>query len=415
MIWGMRMDRTQKYIIDMLSASIRKNNVKFNKDEDINWNEIIEEAEAHKVTPLIYTSINRDDALKVMDEETLNRLKKKVFSSSLGQSSHIKSVASVLERFNNADIPIIVLKGLVVRDYYPIPDLRTMCDADILVHEDDLENVSALMISLGYTKIKERDDHGAHIVFYKGNSVFEVHWTLINDRFFKGDKSFEKKIWDDAMEVEVGGVKTLSLSLEDLAVHLCTHMAVHLAYGGFGVRQLTDLVVLVENKGSYIDWESFLKKTKESGVYKFSIAIFTICNKLFNVELPKEISKEPKLKSKYIDHFIQDIFESGVHGKKDKDRVFANEFAFDQGKGATSGGISIFKKFMKLLFPPISHMSNKYNYAKKCIILAPIAWIHHLIEGLINRDYSLSSKMKMATSTVSVANKRNKLLKELDL
>ena len=399
----------------MLSAAIRKKNVKFRSDEKINWNEVLEESEAHKVTPLIYSSINRAEALNIMDESTLNTLKKNVFKSSITQSSHIKNVASVLERFNNAGIPIIVLKGLVVRDYYPIPDLRTMCDADVLVHEEDLEKVSALMISLGFNQIKEKDDHGAHIVFYKGSTVFEVHWTLINDRFFKGDKSFEDKLWDDAMDVTVGGVKTKSLSLEDLAVHLCTHMAVHLAYSGFGVRQLTDLVVLVEKKGHLIDWKAFLNKSKECGVYTFAIAIFNICNRLFDMEMPKEIKGEKNIKNKYIEQLIQDIFDSGVHGKKSNDRVFAAEFAFDQGEGAADGSVSIIKKFMKLLFPPISQMSDKYNYAKKFILLAPIAWIHHLIEGILNKDYNFSSKMKMATSTVSVANKRNKLLKELEL
>lgn len=409
------MDNTQRQIIYMLSAAIRKKNVKFKSDEKINWNEVLEESEAHKVTPLIYSSINRAEALNIMDESTLSTLKKNVFKSSITQSSHIKNVASVLERFNNAGIPIIVLKGLVVRDYYPIPDLRTMCDADVLVHEEDLEKVSALMISLGFNQIKEKDDHGAHIVFYKGSTVFEVHWTLINDRFFKGDKSLEDKLWDDAMDVTVGGVKTKSLSLEDLAVHLCTHMAVHLAYSGFGVRQLTDLVVLVERKGHLIDWKAFLNKSKECGVYTFAIAIFNICNRLFDMEMPKEIKGEKNIKNKYIEQLIQDIFDSGVHGKKSNDRVFAAEFAFDQGEGAADGSVSIIKKFMKLLFPPISQMSDKYNYAKKFILLAPIAWIHHLIEGILNKDYNFSSKMKMATSTVSVANKRNKLLKELEL
>lgn len=409
------MDNVQKNIVKMLSASVRKKNVVFNRDEKINWNDLIEEAEAHKVTPLIYSSISKDDAIKVMDKETLNSIKKKVFYSSVGQSSHIKKVAEVLEKFNNAGIPLIVLKGLVVRDYYPIPDLRTMCDADVLVHEDDLDKVSALMISLGYTKSKEKDDHGAHLVFYKGSTVFEVHWTLINDRFFKGDKSFEDKLWDDVMEVNVGGVKALSLGLEDLAVHLCTHMAVHLAYSGFGVRQLTDLVVLVEKKGSEINWTSFIEKTKECGVYRFAMAIFAICNKLFDMEIPEAIKKEKKLKDKYIKMLIEDIFASGVHGKKDKERVFAAEFAFDQGEGSADGTSSIIKKFFKLLFPPVSSMSDKYSYAKKCKIFAPIAWVHHLFEGILNKEYSFSSKVKIATSTVSVANKRNRLLKELEL
>lgn len=410
------MNNMQNQIVKMLNAAIHKETVDIDSDKKIDWNELLEEGDAHKVTPLLYSSINKNISSEIINKETLSKLKKQVFTSSLGQASHIKNVAKILVEFNKLNIPVIVLKGLVVRYLYPIPDLRTMCDADVLVHEEDLDKVTELMISLGYVKSKDEDEHGAHIVFYNGKTVLEVHWTLINDNFFSGNKSFfEENLWKEAMEVEVGGVKTLSLSLEDLAVHLCVHMAVHLAYSGFGIRQLLDLVLLVEKKGDIINWKSFLYKAKICGIYKFSIAIFSICNKLFDMEIPAVIKREEKIDDKYIDLLIEDIFESGVHGKKDKDMVFAAEFAFDQGKGVADGTFSIFKKFMKLLFPPISDMSDKYSYAKKFIILAPIAWIHHLIVGIFNKEYSLNSKVKMATSTVSLANKRNRLLKELGL
>ena len=38
------------------------------------------------------------------------------------------------------------------------------------------------------------------------------------------------------------------------------HMAAHLAATGFGVRQICDLVLLVEKKGDEIDWNKFIKK-----------------------------------------------------------------------------------------------------------------------------------------------------------
>lgn len=85
-------------------------------------------------------------------------------------------VGDVLESFNENEIPVIVLKGLVVREYFPIRQLRTMSDADVLVHKEDLESVSKMMEDLGYTQTKDEDDHGAHIVFVKpGQPVFEIH------------------------------------------------------------------------------------------------------------------------------------------------------------------------------------------------------------------------------------------------
>ena len=118
---------------------------------------------------------------------------------------------------------------------------------------------------------------------------------------------------------------------------------------------------------------------------------------------------------KYVDILLEDIFASGVYGNKDETRVFASEFAFDQSEGAAKGTGSIFKKYMKLIFPPIKEMSEKYDYAKKVKILAPAAYIHHLFAGIFNKDYSFRHKVKMATSTISAGNKRSMLLRELEL
>ena len=41
-----------------------------------------------------------------------------------------------------------MLKGLVIRDLYPMLELRIMCDADILVHKEDLDRVRMLLISI---------------------------------------------------------------------------------------------------------------------------------------------------------------------------------------------------------------------------------------------------------------------------
>lgn len=413
------MNTTERVLITLLNKAIHKETATLDEIDEIHWGKLLYEAKEHHVSPLVYSAIDRRDAVKCIAPELLKDWKKEVFYSGINQQNHIIKVGEVLEKFNENNIAVIVLKGLVVREYFPMPQLRTMSDADVLVHKEDLERVSKMMEELGYTQTKDEDDHGAHIVFVKpGQPVFEVHWTLANKAFFKGDTSWEDNLWEETVEVEVGGVKTLSLGLEDLAVHLCIHMAVHLAHTGFGVRQLLDLVLLVEKKGDEINWSSFIQKAKACGIYKFTLAIFIACNRLFSMELPielKKINALSKISTKYIELLIEDIFASGVHGTKDQTRVFASEFAFDQSEGAAEGRGSIFKKYMKLLFPPIKDMGERYSYARKFIVLVPVAWIHHLLVGLLNKDYSFKNKMKMATATISVSNKRNMLLKELEL
>lgn len=67
-----------------------------------------------------------------------------------------------------AEIPFIPLKGSVLRQYYPEPWMRTSCDIDVLVHEEDLQRVvSYLSDNLGY----RRESAKLHDI-----SMFTARW-----------------------------------------------------------------------------------------------------------------------------------------------------------------------------------------------------------------------------------------------
>lgn len=407
------MDKNQKELIRILSASLRGRMVQIDENK-FDIEKVLEEAKAHKVDGLIYTSISNKSTLSEESKNLINSYKKSVIFAAINQSQHVKEIARVLQIFKENNIAVIALKGLVVRQYYPKPDLRTMSDADVLVHIEDLDRVREVLKTLGYIEDIESREHGAHIVFYSGRSMIEVHWRLTNKQYYNGDISFEKDLWNNVMTTKLKDTDILSLGLEDLALHLCIHMAVHLACNGFGIRQLCDLVLLVEKKGDLIDWNKFLIKAREANNEKFSLTIFKICNELFGMEIPKELGQANKINSKYTRLFMDDIFTNGVGGKRDKSRLFATEFAFELEEGSEENK-GVVRRFFRLLFPPISRMSDKYSYAKRNILLSPIAWTHHLFEGFTNKDYSLINKIKIVTCTLYISKKRNKLMNWLEI
>lgn len=413
------MDNKQKQLVKILSLAIGRENSIDLSNEEINWKDIINEAESHSIKALIYSTVKNMGLLKEVEGDILNQWKKETILTGVSQINHVNTVGYILSKFNKENIPVIVLKGLVVRDLYPNPEFRTMGDADILVHEKDLDKVRKLFNSLGYTEDNHGEGHGAHIVFSKaGFRHIEVHWTLINEQYFKGTNEFEKSIWDNTMEINLKGVKALSLGLDDLALHLCVHMAVHIACGGFGLRQLCDLVLLVEKEGKNINWNTFMKNGRECGVEKFIVAIFICCNKLFHMEIPKEIvNNNIKIDHEFLDLLIQDIFQDGVFGKGDISRGFDPGLAYDKEEIGEENKqkAKIFKKFIRIIFPPVEKMSHRYSYAKNNKLFIPIAWIHHLFAGVFNKEYKLKDKIRFVTSTVSTSKKRNKLLNWLEL
>lgn len=400
------MEKYQEQIIDLLNASIHDSKPKLNYSNNIDWDKIIEECNAHSIDGLLYPALkNSGDNI---DNKIINKLKKITLISAIQQSKHIKDTEEILKLFNENNISVIVLKGLVIRYYYPKPDLRTMCDSDIIIHKEDLPKVRKLLLNEGF---REEEDAGHHIAFLKRGFNLEVHWTLANETFRNGQKCFQEYIWNDARKIKVGRIDTLALSLEDQALHFCAHMASHMAISGFGVRQLADLVLLVEHEGKNINWNNFLLKAERSGLLRFSIGMFKVCNHLFNMEIPKEL-KDNNNDDDVINLVVDDIFTGGVYGQRDLSYTFRAQVGYDIDKDNT---FSMVKRYIQIILPPVNKLSDRYGYAKKYKILLPIAWIHHIFVGITTKEYDKESKKKFLTSTISNAKSRNKVVRWLEL
>lgn len=409
------MNNAQKQFVDILSAGIR-GKLADKVYDNVEWDEVIDLADKHKVEGIIYLALRKSKLISNIGEEKISLLKQKAAITGITQSRHISGLSTVLNKINERNIPVIVLKGLVVREFYPQPDQRSMNDADILVHEGDVEKVKQLLIDMGYVYLEDhKASHHIALVHHKYPFI-ELHWNLFKrDGFSNELEHYERLIWKRAIKVNVGEAEVLSLSYEDLALHLCMHMAAHLVATGFGVRQLCDFVLLVEHKGDEIDWNSFIMKARMYGFEKFGKIIFLLCNKLFNMEAPKEINIKVVNNKKYVSALLDEIFEAGVHGKKEMANQFATQVAFnfqDKDSNATLGAIN---RYFRFIFPKIDDMSDKYSYAKKVKILTPIAWIHHLFAGVFASEYSFKDKVEFLTKGVAKAVNRNKLLDWMEL
>lgn len=409
------MNNAEKQFVHILSAGIR-GKAADKIYENVEWEEVIDLANKHKVEGIVYLALRKSNLVSKIGEKRLSLLKQKAAITGIGQSRHISGLSIVFNKIIEENIPVIVLKGLVVRDFYPQPDQRTMSDADILVHKDDVEKVKNLLIDMGYIFLEDhKASHHIALVHHR-YPVIEVHWNLFKrDGFSNELEHYERLIWKRAIKVNVGEAEVLSLSYEDLALHLCMHMAAHLAATGFGVRQLCDLVVLVEKKGEEIDWNSFIMKARMYGFEKFSLIMFLLCKKLFDMEIPKELEVSSVNNKKYIAALLDEIFEAGVHGKKEMANQFATQVAFnfeDKDSNPTLGAI---KRYFRFIFPRIDDMSDKYSYAKKVKVLAPIAWIHHLFSGIFASKYTFKDKFEFLTKGAAIATNRNKLLDWMEL
>lgn len=76
----------------------------------------------------------------------------KCLAVSENQTHDAREVCAALEA---AGVKHAAIKGVVLKGYYPTPELRTMSDVDILFDYDKVKTVKSVMSSLGYEFLLE--------------------------------------------------------------------------------------------------------------------------------------------------------------------------------------------------------------------------------------------------------------------
>lgn len=166
-----------------------------------------------------------------------------------------------------AKIPFILLKGAVMRRYYPEPWMRTSVDIDMLVKKDDLDAATAVFTEkLGY----KSSYYSSHDVsFYSDDDVhIELHFKLGED-----DGTAYDAVLDDLDEYIVKRENRCEAELTDemfLFYHVA-HTAKHLKNGGCGVRPLLDLWIL--NKNLEFDAAKKQKLLEKGGLSELATAL----------------------------------------------------------------------------------------------------------------------------------------------
>ena len=152
-----------------------------------------------------------------------------------------KKITAVLE---DAQIPYVPLKGMLIVDYYPKSNLRTSSDTDILIHEEDLPRaLQCLSDKLKYTQHEAYPHFHDISLFSPGGFHLELHFTLACGHDFL-DTTL-RKVWDHCTPVKDGSFEYRQ-SPEYFMFHQIAHMASHFLKGGCGIRPLADLQLLMK-------------------------------------------------------------------------------------------------------------------------------------------------------------------------
>lgn len=311
-------------VISILNDIIYTHNLDPSKYKEVEWRELFESAEKKGLLPIIFREVSNSKILSTIDKTIINEFKNKSVIIEKENKKNLKKYMLVVNELKKTNIKFMLTGSLISRELYLRHETRSIENVDILISENDLNNVDNLFKSLGYVRFPQEVNKN-DVIFVNKNITVRVRWTLINDSFIEMKKlSFKEGLLKESIEMELENINILVTSLEDTLINLCLDISDQVYHDELDLREILDLVLLVEKCESKIDWKSFLNKSKKCGIYRFVIAIFTVGNRVFNMTIPNLVNKQEKIEDRYIELLINELKNEFVDNDFANDRVQIN-------------------------------------------------------------------------------------------
>ena len=126
------MKHTEAVFLSILKAALQNRNLTDLEDlTQDQWQEIFKMAEVHQVLPMVYQTVYKVPGLTVAPE-----IRAAVKKQMVIQTIKTEEFQTLNQKLREAGCTPVVVKGLVCRNLYPFPDLRTSNDEDVLIPEE---------------------------------------------------------------------------------------------------------------------------------------------------------------------------------------------------------------------------------------------------------------------------------------
>ena len=285
----------------------------------------------------------------------------------------------VSKALSDNEVTNIVVKGPVVKRYYPDPDLRSMGDLDLVVNIKDIPKAKNVMEKMGF---KLENGSNDEYKYCRNGLYVELHEDLTSRNYGTG-VNYKKEMQNlFANTIDQNNYST-ELTEEYHLIYLMLHTAQHLTGMGCGVRQILDIAFFVKNGNA--DLSVVRQIADELKLTKFCETMFFVCKKWFGIDCTDYI---PNLK--WIEKLEDYIISGGTFGFEDSFDRATDWVARD---GVYERNRLVF--FWKRLFPDIEVMRKKVLwFADKPAVFLPFAYVFRWVRSGIKHPKEIILYMK---------------------
>jgi hypothetical protein len=265
----------------------------------------------------------------------------------------------------------MALKGMALKDLYPITYQRVMCDLDYYICPWDICAVTRALLDVGFQTSQRENELSYHIGFSnKKGALIEMHKSFVqtDSKYCNFSRYLEHRV-----RLDNG---PMTWSVEDEYLFLLLHFIKHLTDAGAGIRLVLD-IYLYQNKKTFN--MAYVEETlRNFGLEAFYSRLQALMFGWFE-GIPWQ--------DEDVDMFSRMVLTSGVYGQSEL--WCANNFRTVMGTRSDRIGY-IYRR----LLPKQALMKINYPKAGRYKLLLPILWLHRLVSKATPKKVQISQELK---------------------
>lgn len=306
---------------------------------------------------------------------------------------------AIQEFFEKNNIWYMLLKGMVIRKYYPAPELREMADNDILFDNKYSKEVYEFMTARGY----KSDDYnkGYHDEYLKPPAYnFEMHRQLVSSKerpkwyeYYKDVKSILIKDTNENRETAANSESNNTsnqfyFSDNDFYVYFIVHTYKHFLNSGMGLRTVLDVYLYVSNLQEKLDFDYIEEQLKKLDAYDFEQTFRSIAFKMFDENL--EDRKWWDLFDVKEQEMLSYVLDAGTYGNLENSVAHKMGYTKGEKKKTSDKARYIFRR----LFPSMDTIEEFFPFFYKHKWAIPFLYIYRIGKISFTRRKKVAGELK---------------------
>ncbi len=336
-----------KYLLRLLS-SVLNNSQPPKPNRNTDWASVFYVANLHSVVGMTCYALDKLSPEDLPPKEIMKEFKDIQRSELILESNIQFETDKILKMCKARGLKVVVLKGMVLKHYYPLPNMRTMSDVDILYREEDKKQIINLFKEINYKLSMEVDNE---LNFLKPPfHHYEMHAYLLPPRS-KAHRFFTE-VWNRLEETDTAYI----MSLEDQYLYMLEHLAKHIEKAGAGLRMLMDVFLFLKAEKSKLNREIVNKGLEKICLSQFEQKIISLCDSWFLSDNPDTDTPA-----------AQFVLSSSTFGLMRNSFIQTN-IRKEHNTGKKQSGI---KYIVHKIFPDYLHICSRFPSARKFRVFYP--------------------------------------------